>query len=174
MARWMQEKEKTVANECGCKSFLARAIDDGNPLFYKWCCCSLNSPLFIGGTAIIFPVELTLKCSIPCRPCRYIIFYLFVFYDSKNSDVSQDDALKYGTAILIITISSGICVLHYFYFAFYYGARLRVAVCSLIYRKVYLGVLSNHYYQTMIIAMVIAVVTAITKRFERYGTWKTS
>lgn len=56
---------------------------------------------------------------------------------SKNHRVSRDDALKYGTAIFIITISSGISVLHYFYFSSYFGTRVRVAVTSLIYRKVF-------------------------------------
>lgn len=56
---------------------------------------------------------------------------------SKNSQVTQNDALKYGTAICLITIFSGIGLLHYFYFGFYYGTRVRVAVTSLIYRKVF-------------------------------------
>lgn len=71
-------------------------------------------------------VDLLLKHFIPLQ---------FIDY-RENSDVSRDDVLKYGTAILLATISSGMCTLHFFYFSSYYGGRIRVAVCSLIYRKV--------------------------------------
>lgn len=50
--------------------------------------------------------------------------------------MSRDDALKYGTIIFIITIVAGVIMLHYFFLGFVYGMRVRVAMCSLIYRKV--------------------------------------
>lgn len=59
-----------------------------------------------------------------------------MIYSRKNSEMSQDDALKYGTTIFVITILAGIVLLHYFFLGFCYGMRVRVAMCSLIYRKV--------------------------------------
>lgn len=50
--------------------------------------------------------------------------------------MTRDDALIYGTSIFVITIFAGICLLHYFFLGFCYGMRVRVAMCSLIYRKV--------------------------------------
>lgn len=50
--------------------------------------------------------------------------------------MSQNDALKYGTSVLIITIVAGIILLHYMFLGFCYGMRVRVAICSLVYRKV--------------------------------------
>lgn len=50
--------------------------------------------------------------------------------------MSQNEALKYGTTIFVITIVAGIIMLHYFFLGFCYGMRVRVAMCSLIYRKV--------------------------------------
>lgn len=55
--------------------------------------------------------------------------------------MSYDEALKYGTAICVIKIVSGIIYLHFLNLAFYYGMKIRVAVCSLIYRKVYQNLL---------------------------------
>lgn len=55
---------------------------------------------------------------------------------SKDSVMAQDDALNYGTAIFVVTVVLGICAMHYTFLGSYYGTRIRVAICSLIYRKV--------------------------------------
>lgn len=54
----------------------------------------------------------------------------------KDSELSHESAVHYGTAIFLVTIVSGFALLHYFYYCINYAMQLRVAVCSLIYRKV--------------------------------------
>lgn len=55
---------------------------------------------------------------------------------SKDSVMTQDDALNYGTSIFVMTVVLGIFAMHYTFLGSYYGTRIRVAICSLIYRKV--------------------------------------
>lgn len=50
--------------------------------------------------------------------------------------MSRDDALIYGTAICLMTIVPGIASSHSLFRVFHNGTKVRVAVCSLIYRKV--------------------------------------
>lgn len=48
----------------------------------------------------------------------------------------QSEALKYGTGILFSIIVSGMACSHFVFNGIYAGAKVRVAVCNLIYRKV--------------------------------------
>lgn len=83
--------------------------------------------------------------------------HICVWNCSKGSEMSQSDALWYGSAIVGLSISSGIGLLHYFYFGYYYGMRVRVAVCNLIYRKV----MATFTFYHKIIWKMIKMVTSI-------------
>lgn len=58
------------------------------------------------------------------------------FYNRKDSDVTQRDALVYGTGIFFMTIVSGISSSHMMFKGIYVGTKVRVAVTNLIYQKV--------------------------------------
>lgn len=55
---------------------------------------------------------------------------------SENSGVSRDDAIKYGAAFVVLTVFYGITLLHYLFCGLHYSMKIRVAISSLIYRKV--------------------------------------
>lgn len=50
--------------------------------------------------------------------------------------MSRDDAQTYGIAIFALTMSGGMGFLHYYYYGSYYALKIRVALSSLIFRKV--------------------------------------
>lgn len=80
--------------------------------------------------------ERTHKKKISCKNQNFSQNHEFLDIFSKNSEMSQDEALLYGTSIFVITILTGVLTIHYLNVCPYYGLRIRVAVCSLIYRKV--------------------------------------
>lgn len=54
----------------------------------------------------------------------------------KDSDMSQTDALAYGTGIFLMTIVNGMSCLHLLFRGMCVGAKIRVGVCNLVYHKV--------------------------------------
>lgn len=78
---------------------------------------------------------------------RYVLSFLLHFFAfgsisfdplncRKDSHVSQNDALVYGTAICAMTILPGLASSHSLFKVFCTGQKVRVGVCSLIYHKV--------------------------------------
>lgn len=57
-------------------------------------------------------------------------------YFRENSGNHREGAIKYGLYVLILTICYGVGFLHYFYYGAYYAMKIRIALSSLIYRKV--------------------------------------
>lgn len=141
----MQDKSKTIASTSCDESILARMFRQWNSLLFKWCCRSIDDPIFITKSSDVLSVMSIKIWFLYCvfrnkwKMCKLCS----LFFYSKDSDMSRDDALKYGTAIYIISVMSGVALLHYFFFGFCIGMKLRVAVCSLVYRKVWKNISEN-------------------------------
>lgn len=52
--------------------------------------------------------------------------------------MTHDDALMYGAIMVILAAMNGIIINHYYMAGFHNGLKVRVSVCSLIYKKVLL------------------------------------
>lgn len=57
--------------------------------------------------------------------------------------MKYEDALIYASGIVILTVCNAILVSKYYVSAFHNGMKIRVAVCSLVYRKVCIGYQCN-------------------------------
>lgn len=68
-----------------------------------------------------------------CGNIHLIFFHRFEY--SKNSDISHESAIKYGTLIFILIILSGLCATHSYFKGIHFAVRVRAAVCNIIYRK---------------------------------------
>ena len=61
---------------------------------------------------------------------------LLKYFKTGNADKSYESALYYAAAISIATAISAITINQSIFGAFHIGGRIRVAVCSVVYRKV--------------------------------------
>lgn len=64
-----------------------------------------------------------------------ILLGKLLFYFRKDSDMSKEEALYYAGAMIGLTVLNVLSLNQYIFSAFHYGMKLRVACCSLIYRK---------------------------------------
>lgn len=58
------------------------------------------------------------------------------FNNSKDSTMAYQDAMIYATGIIGLNAINTLLVNQFFIIGFHNGMKVRVAVCSLIYRKV--------------------------------------
>lgn len=131
----MQKSNKSIYSAGSVKGLLVWIDYIGSFVFSKWCGRSIIPFIFIRKPVVIFSVKLL--------NANYMYINSHIFHCRKNTEISQNDALNSGTTIYIITIIAGIIMLHYYFLGYCYGMRVRVAMCSLIYRKVY-KILSRH------------------------------
>lgn len=92
---------------------------------------STDISVFAERTFVIFSVRCLTKNDDFC-----ILKKKTHLFCRKNSDVSRDEAIKYASYFFALTIFYGIAMLHFSFNGFYYAMRVRVALSSVIYRKV--------------------------------------
>lgn len=83
--------------------------------------------------APLFQVGMESFCNL-LKMKVYCFFFLFI--SSKDSTIEYDDALLYAAGILILNGINTILFNQFFLISSQNGMRARVAVCSIIYRKV--------------------------------------
>lgn len=59
-----------------------------------------------------------------------------VVYSLENSESLKNDAMKWGVAIMVLTVSQGISSVHNIFYGQYCAMRARVAITDIVYRKV--------------------------------------
>lgn len=96
-----------------------------------------------------------------------------MFCYRKDSTMSHSDALKTAAVMILLNAFGGLWMAHMYLVGHYNSIKVRVAVCSLIYRKVShknpISVSHAFYIQSNFYRIGIAV---ITDGLGRHGAWK--
>lgn len=128
---WGAPKEfETIIWTCSYENILAGIFDHWSTKFTFWDRRPTDTSFCIRKTPGILSVcQFAIdSISVPLKKIK--------IYCRNDSNVSQSTALIYGTTICILTIVPGMASSHSLFKVFCSGTKVRVAVCSLIYRKV--------------------------------------
>lgn len=91
---------------------------------------------------LAFVLESLLSCFRCVRRFNFIINHIIqatrihfhVF--SEHSKAARDNASQYGAYLFALTVLSGISTIHFLYYSFHCAMKARVAITSIVYRKV--------------------------------------
>ncbi|KAJ8954547.1 hypothetical protein NQ318_000781, partial [Aromia moschata] len=74
--------------------------------------------------------EFIVKLSQPVLITRFLRFY-----EPNQTDMHIEDAYMYAGLIVLFAFANVMCIHHYYFCVMHLGLKIRVATCSLIYRK---------------------------------------
>ncbi|KAJ8918454.1 hypothetical protein NQ315_008151 [Exocentrus adspersus] len=77
-----------------------------------------------------FFIEFCIRLSQPLLMAR-----LLKYYEPNQTEVNETEAYIYSSLIVVASFINVLCIHSYLVYVFHLGMKLRVAVCSLIYRK---------------------------------------
>ncbi|KAJ6650180.1 Cystic fibrosis transmembrane conductance regulator [Pseudolycoriella hygida] len=105
-------------------------------------CKKCDRPSLKYAVAKLFWKELTVMAVICfvndvviCLTLPFLLGNLLNYY-RKDGNMTHEDAVKYGIAIVAISVLLGLIQVHYYFNGRHYGMNIRTAICSLIYGKV--------------------------------------
>ncbi|KAJ6646999.1 ATP-binding cassette subfamily C member 4 [Pseudolycoriella hygida] len=79
---------------------------------------------------ICFVNDVVIRLTLP------ILLGNLLNYYRKDGNMTYEDAVNYGIAIVAISVLLGLIQVHYYFNGSHYGMNIRTAICSLIYGKV--------------------------------------
>ncbi|GAB0087983.1 hypothetical protein DMENIID0001_023560 [Sergentomyia squamirostris] len=130
-----------------CESILSRVwviLSTGDMMEVKWkeqVKKSKDNPSLIKATVLTFWPEygylalLVFINETAIRLGQPLLLGRLLMYFRPNSQVTNQEALIYASGIAILNLVYAISVNQFLFDAFYYGMKVRVAMCSVIYRK---------------------------------------
>ncbi|KAJ8929216.1 hypothetical protein NQ314_018095 [Rhamnusium bicolor] len=100
-----------------------------NPSLWRALIRVFRRDLFLSAIFNIFS-ELIVRLSQPLLMRR-----LLMFYEPNQTSTTKQDAYMYAGLIVLVSFINALCIHHYYFQVFHIGMKIRVAACSLIYRK---------------------------------------
>lgn len=87
----------------------------------------MNHPLYENN---LFPQLYVFRLSQPL-----LLSQLLKYYEPGQTELTRNDAFMYSGLIVIMSFMNVLCIHRYMFCVVHLGMKLRVAACSLIYRK---------------------------------------
>lgn len=129
----MRQIETAVLAESDFSDILARVLDLRGDLFLQR--CRPTSGAAISARPVAAVLQVIRSASRSTSPGSRILRLMPSFVHRKDSTMLHRDAVLYAVAIVALNGMNALLVNQFFILAMHNGMKVRVAVCSVIYRK---------------------------------------